>query len=257
VDTEKLRSLFDMTDRVVIVTGGTRGIGRALAEGYVCAGAKVVVASRKPDACAETEQHLRSLGGDAVGVPTHMGDLDQLGALVRRTVDEFGRLDVVVNNAATGLAQPVGHYTPDAWAKSMDVNLRGPVFLIQEALPHLELSAHAAVLNVISAGAFMFAANTSMYSMAKAALLEATRAMAADFAPRHIRINALAPGSVDTDMVRNTGPEGMGRMEKASLMKRIADADEMVGPALLLTSDAGSYITGQVLLADGGLHPLG
>ena len=206
MDTEKLRQLFDMTDRVVIVTGGTRGIGRALAEGYVSAGAKVVVASRKADACQETEQHLRTMGGQAIGVPTHMGDLDQLGTLVQRTVDEFGRLDVVVNNAATGLAQPVGHYTPEAWSKSMDVNLRGPVFLIQEALPHLELSAHAAVLNVISAGAFLFAANTSMYSMAKAALLEATRAMAADFAPRHIRINALAPGSVDTDMVRNTGP---------------------------------------------------
>jgi NAD(P)-dependent dehydrogenase (short-subunit alcohol dehydrogenase family) len=255
VDTDKLRQLFDMTDRVVIITGGTRGIGRAMAEGYVAAGAKVAVASRKADACRETEEHLRALGGKAIGVPTHMGELDDLAALVRRTVDELGAVDVVVNNAATGLAQPVGQYTPEAWAKSMDVNLRGPVFLVQEALPHLELSAHAAVLNVISAGAFMFAATTSMYSMAKAALLEATRAMAADFAPRGIRINALAPGSVDTDMVRATGPDGWDRMERASLMKRIAEADELVGPALLLTSDAGSYITGQVLLVDGGLHP--
>lgn len=255
MDADKLRQLFDMTGRVVIVTGGTRGIGRAMAEGYVAAGAKVVVASRKADACRETEEHLRAMGGEALGVPTHMGELGALAALVARTVDAFGGIDVVVNNAATGLAQPIGHYTPEAWAKTMDVNLRGPVFLIQEALPHLERSDHAAVLNVISVGAFLFAATTSMYSVAKAGLLEATRAMAADFAPRNIRINALAPGSVDTDMVRATGPDGWTRMEQASLMKRIADADELVGPALLLTSDAGSFITGQVLLVDGGLHP--
>src|SRR5690606_30530277 len=111
------------------------------------AGAKVVVASRKADACKETEQHLRSLGGDAIGVPTHMGELDALAELVGRTVDEFGGVDVVVNNAATGLAQPIGEFTPEAWQKSFDVNLRGPVFLTQEAIPHLKQSEHAAVLN--------------------------------------------------------------------------------------------------------------
>jgi NAD(P)-dependent dehydrogenase (short-subunit alcohol dehydrogenase family) len=241
---------LDLTGRVVLVTGGARGIGRAIVERFLEAGADVAFCARH-----EPESPVIADGRRALFVVADVRDADEVDRLVSTTVERLGRLDVVVNNAATGLAQPVGHYTPEAWAKGMDVNLRGPVFLIQEALPHLELSAHAAVLNVISAGAFLFAANTSMYSMAKAALLEGTRAMAADFAPRHIRINALAPGSVDTDMVRNTGPEGMDRMEKASLMKRIADPDEMVGPALLLTSDAGSYITGQVLLADGGLVP--
>jgi NAD(P)-dependent dehydrogenase (short-subunit alcohol dehydrogenase family) len=255
VDSDALRRLFDMTGRVVIVTGGTRGIGRALAEGYVAAGARVVVASRKADACRETEEHLRSLGGEALGVPTHLGDLDQLAALVARTVDAFGGVDVVVNNGATALAKPLGGYTAEAWSKSMDVNLRGPMFLVQEALPHLEASPHAAVLNVISAGAFMFSGGVSMYAMAKAGLLAGTRAMAAAFAPKGIRVNALAPGSVNTDMVRNTGPAGWASMEAASLMRRIAEPDEMVGPALLLTSDAGSYITGQSLLVDGGLVP--
>src|SRR5688572_28968892 len=104
-----------MTGRVVIVTGGTRGIGRALAEGYVAAGARVVVASRKPSACAETEQHLRYMGGDALGVPTHLGDLGALHALVKRTLDAFGAIDVVVNNAANALALPLGDYTVEAW----------------------------------------------------------------------------------------------------------------------------------------------
>lgn len=105
------------------------------------------MASRRADACKETEEHLRGLGGEAIGVPTHLAELDDLAELVRRTVDEFGGVDVVVNNAATALAQPIGQYTPEAWQKSPDVNLRGPVFLVQEALPHLERSQHAAVLN--------------------------------------------------------------------------------------------------------------
>src|SRR5215468_400938 len=149
MDRERLRRLFDLTGRVVVVTGGTRGIGRALAEGYVAAGARVVVASRKPEACEETARHLRAMGGEALGVPAHLGDLD-------------GLRDVVVNNAANALALPMGEYTPEAWAKSLDVNLRGPVFLVQEALSHLKQSRHAAVLNVLSGAAYLFSAFVSM-----------------------------------------------------------------------------------------------
>lgn len=255
MDPQKLKGLFDMSGRVVIVTGGTRGIGRSLAEGYVSAGARVVVASRKADACKETEEHLRSLGGEALGVPTHLGELDDLAALVDRTVDEFGGLDVLVNNAATALAQPVGQYTPEAWQKSLDVNLRGPVFLTQAALPHLKASDHAAVLNVISGAAFMYSATISLYAMGKAALLAQTRSAAAELAPHGVRVNALSPGTVDTDMVRANPPEAQQVMTEVMLMKRMAHPDEMVGPALLLTSDAGSFVTGQVLLADGGMVP--
>lgn len=255
MDPQKLRQLFDMSGRVVIVTGGTRGIGRALAEGYVSAGAKVVVASRKAEACKETEEHLRAMGGEALGVPTHMGELDDLAELVRRTVEEFGGLDVVVNNAATGLAQPIGAYTPEGWQKSLDVNLRGPVFLVQEAIPHLKASEHAAVLNVLSGAAFMFSSFVSLYAAGKAALLAQTRAAAAELAPFGIRVNALSPGTVDTDMVRANTEGLQATMAEIMLLKRMADPDEMVGPALLLTSDAGSFITGQVLLADGGMVP--
>jgi NAD(P)-dependent dehydrogenase (short-subunit alcohol dehydrogenase family) len=255
VDQKKLQSLFDLTDRVAIVTGGTRGIGRAIAEGLVSAGANVTVASRKEDACAETEAHLASLGGEALGIPTHLGDLDALHTLVERTVDRFGRLDIVVNNAANALPGFIGDLTPEAWEKSFGVNLRGPVFLVQEALPYLTASPSAAILNVISAGAFLFSPYTSMYAGAKAGLMAFTRSMAAEFAPRGIRANALAPGTVDTDMVRNNPPEQQERMAKASFMGRAADPDEMVGPALFLVSDAASFVTGQVLLADGGLTP--
>jgi NAD(P)-dependent dehydrogenase (short-subunit alcohol dehydrogenase family) len=255
MDKAKLADLFDLHGRVAIVTGGTRGIGRAVAEGFVCAGARVVVGSRKADACAETEAHLRELGGEAFGVATHMGELDGLQALVARTVDEFGGVDIVVNNAANAFTQPLGQFTPEAWQKSFDVNLRGPVFLVQAALPYLERSEHASVINVISAGAFLFSANVAMYSAAKAGLMSFTRSMAAEFAPRGIRVNALAPGTVDTDMVRANPPEAQAAMANASPMRRAASADEMVGPAIYLASDASSFMTGQVLLVDGGLTP--
>ena len=255
MDRAKLERLFDLTGRVAIVTGGTRGIGRAISEGFTAAGAGVVVASRKSEACAETEAHLVAMGGDALGVPTHLGELEALERLVAQTIDRFGRLDIVVNNAATALAQPLGSFTPDAWEKVYDVNLRGPVFLVQAALPYLTESPSASVVNVISAGAFLFSAQVSMYAAAKAALMSFTRSMAADFAPRGIRVNAIAPGTVDTDMVRNAGPESAAMMAQAGLMRRAADPDEMVGPALFLASDASSFVTGQVVLADGGLVP--
>jgi NAD(P)-dependent dehydrogenase (short-subunit alcohol dehydrogenase family) len=195
------------------------------------------------------------MGGEALGVPTHLGDLDALRALVQRALDAFGAIDVVVNNAANALALPHGEYTPEAWTKSLDVNLRGPVFLVQEALPALRRSPHAAVLNVVSGAAFLFSGRVSLYAIGKAGLVAATRSMAAEFAPHGIRVNALSPGTIDTDMVRNNPPEAQARMTKLQLLPRMADPDEMVGPALLLTSDAGSFITGHVVFADGGMVP--
>jgi NAD(P)-dependent dehydrogenase (short-subunit alcohol dehydrogenase family) len=244
-----------MTDRTVIVTGGTRGIGLALAEGFLLAGARVVVASRKSDACEQAAQHLRGLGGQAIGVPTHLGDVDDLEALVQRTVDEYGGIDVVVNNAANALAQPLGEMTPEALNKSYDVNLRGPVFLVQAALPHLKASSHAAVVNMVSVGAFNFAPSLSIYASGKAALMSFTRSMAAEFAPFGIRVNAIAPGPVDTDMMRKNPQQAIDAMVGGTLMKRLAAPDEMVGAALLLASDAGSYMTGTVIIADGGGTP--
>jgi NAD(P)-dependent dehydrogenase (short-subunit alcohol dehydrogenase family) len=261
MDPAKLRDLFDLSGRVALVTGGTRGIGLAIAEGLVSAGASVVVASRKPEACAEAEAHLSALaleageGGGALGVPTHLGELDAIDALVAATVDRFGGLDILVNNAATAVAQPVGEITPEAWSKVYDVNLRGPVFLVQTALPYLQASEHASVINIISVGAFLFSPRTGMYAGAKAALMAYTRSMAADLTHTGIRFNAIAPGTVNTDMVRNNPPEVQASMANASLMKRMADPDELVGPALLLASDAGSFMTGQVVIVDGGLTP--
>lgn len=253
MDRQDLLGRFDLTDRVAIVTGGSRGIGRAIAHGFAAVGAKVVVASRKAEACAETVAEIEAAGGTALAVPTHMGELDELAGLVGATVEAFGGVDIVINNAANALAQPLGSITPEAWQKSFDVNLRAPVFLVQEALPHLRASDHAAVVNVSSAGAFTQAGYVAMYAAAKTALLSLTRSMAAEFAGDGIRVNALAPGTVDTDMVRNTGPEMQKLMVAGQLIARMADPDEMVPATLFLASDAGSFMTGHVLIVDGGL----
>jgi NAD(P)-dependent dehydrogenase (short-subunit alcohol dehydrogenase family) len=255
VDRTSFDRLFDMSGRSVIVTGGTRGIGLALAEGFLLAGARVAVASRKPEACEKAAAHLRGLGGEAIGVPAHVGDADDLGALVQRTVDEFGGVDVVVNNAANPLAQPLGAMTVEALTKSFDVNQRGPVLLVQEALPHLKASEHAAVLNMVSIGAMIFSPALSMYSAAKAAMLSYTRSMAAEFAGFGIRVNAIAPGPIDTHMMQQNPQAAIDGMVGNTLMKRLGTADEIVGAALLLCSDAGSYMTGTTIIVDGGGTP--
>jgi NAD(P)-dependent dehydrogenase (short-subunit alcohol dehydrogenase family) len=244
---------FDLDGRVAVITGGSRGIGRAIATGFAACGARVVIASRKPEACEEAAASIRAMGGEALAVATHVGEPEQLRNLVDRTVDQFGGIDIVVNNAANALAQQMGSMTPEAMAKSWETNVRGPVLLVQEALGHLRDGEHSAVINVTTAGVYTQGGFVSLYVAAKSAMTAMTRSMAAELAADGIRVNALAPGTVGTDMVFNTPEEFQQAAVDAQLIKRMATPQEMVPAALFLASDASSFMTGQTLVVDGGM----
>ncbi len=245
---------FDLSGRVAIVTGGSRGLGRAIAEGFAAAGASVVVASRKADACEEVARAITSAGGTALAVPTHVGRPDQIEALVERTVDELGGIDIVVNNAANPLGGSITSISPDAFDAAYRTNVAGPVLLASAALPHLQASGRGSVINVITVGAFAGAEHLGLYTSAKAALWNLTRTMAKEWGPSGVRVNAIAPGPFDTDMMAATldVPEFHQQIVDSTILKRVAAPAEVVGAAQLLASDAGSYMTGSCIVVDGG-----
>ena len=249
-----LRALFDLTGRTAVVTGGSRGIGRSMALGMAAAGAAVVVASRKADACEAVAAEIVAAGGQALAVPTHVGHPDEIEALVAATVERFGGISIVVNNAANPLGGALTEVTPAAFDASYGVNVKGPVLLGAAALDHLAASGHGSVINVISAGAFMPGETLGLYCSGKAALWSLTRVMAKEWAPRAVRVNALAPGPFRTDMMAGAlaVPDFYDRIVASTLQRRVAEPDEIVGAALFLASDASSYVTGSALGVDGG-----
>ena len=244
---------FDIAGRTAIITGASRGIGRAIAVGFASLGANVVIASRKADQCAAVADEISAAGHSALSVPTHVGEPEAIDALVAATVEAFGGVDIVINNAANPLAQPIGSITPEAFQKSFEANLRGPVLLVQVALPHLRSSSHASVINMVTSGIFTHGQYVSMYVAMTSALMSMTRSMAAELAADGIRVNAIAPGTVRTDMVTNTPVEFQQMAVDSQLLRRMADPTEMVPGALFLASDASSFMTGHVLTLDGGL----
>ena len=248
-----LARLFDLSGRVAVVTGGSRGLGRAMALGFAKAGASVVVASRKLDACQAVVDEVTALGGQGLALAVRMQEPDEVRALVDVTVARFGRLDVVVNNAATVLDRTLEALDADAFVGAQTVNLLGPLLLVQAAAPHLAAGGHGSVINISSIAATRATPTRYLYPPIKAALLQATRSLATHLGPQGVRVNAIVPGTFLTDMVRKAyDDEALARMSRLVPIGRLAEPDEIVGPALMLASDAGSYVTGTVLVLDGG-----
>jgi NAD(P)-dependent dehydrogenase (short-subunit alcohol dehydrogenase family) len=250
VSADATRQLFGLDGRVAIITGGTRGLGHAIAAGFLSVGARVVITGRKSD---QVEEAVARLGEGAVGIAAHAGDVASAEEVVALAVEQFGGVDVVVNNAANSLGMAVGEITEAGLRKSLDVNLAGPLFLVQAALPFLAASTGASVVNVTTAGLVRPSAGLSVYLAAKAGLEMLTRTMALELAPRGIRVNAISPGPFATDMVRNMSEEAQAAAVAKTPLGRMADPSEIAGAAIFLASPAGGFLTGSTVTVDGGM----
>jgi NAD(P)-dependent dehydrogenase (short-subunit alcohol dehydrogenase family) len=244
---------LDATGKVVIVTGGSKGLGREMVLGFAEAGADVVVASRKLGQCEVVAEEAREIGRRALAVSCHVGDWAQCEALVDLTVAEFGRIDVLVNNAGIAPVPPsLLAVTSDLFDKTIAVNLKGPLRLTALSAQHMPPG--GSVVNISSKASMYPSPFTVVYAAAKAGLNALTKAAAQEFGSRGIRVNSIVCGTFHTDSLHASLPSEEAQAEMASrvALGRIASASEIVGTALYLASDASSYLTGELIMLDGG-----
>jgi gluconate 5-dehydrogenase len=251
--------LFDLTGKVAIVTGSTKGIGRAMAEGLAGAGASVVVSSRKQDLCEQVAKEIaNTTGSETVGLACHVGNWDAIPDFVTKVVEHFGTIDVLVNNAGINPAR-IGpaDMTLDYWRKLFTVNLEGPLRTSQCAAPIMRDHGGGSIVNIATMAAYSGGAAICAYGASKAALVNLTKSMAQEWAPWKVRVNVLAPGPFDSEMTEGgerTAPGFKQMIADGTLMRRIAEPHEIVGPVLYLASDASTFVTGDEISVSGGMQ---
>lgn len=247
--------MFSFEDKVVLITGGSRGLGRAMSIGFANLGARVVIASRKIESCEALRQQISDSGGDALAVAANTSSCEDLDGLVATTYRHYGRVDVLINNAAINIAtRPLTELAPAAFDKMFNVNLRGPWYLASRVAPKMAEQGGGVVINVLSVAGLRPPANMGFYAATKAGLEAMSKVMAQEWAPMNIRVNALALGSYHSDLVASTlkqAPEYEQLMIDANLIKRLAETEEILNPIFYLAGE--SYTTGITLVADGGM----
>ena len=246
---------FDLTGRVAIVTGSTKGIGRAAAEALAGHGAKVVVSSRDADRVAETERELREAGHTVLGVPCNVGRKEELRALVDATARTFGPADILVCNAAINPFYGSAMDIPDeVFAKVMQTNIQAQLWLVQMAAPGMRERRDGAIVLVSSIGGLRGSDTIGAYNISKAADMQLARNLAVELGPHNIRVNAVAPGLVKTDFARALweNPEYANPRIAKTPMRRLGEPEDVAGAIVFLASPAAAWLTGQTLVVDGG-----
>jgi NAD(P)-dependent dehydrogenase (short-subunit alcohol dehydrogenase family) len=250
-------SLFDLTGKTAVVTGGTRGIGLMIARGLLEAGARVYISSRKADGCAAAEREL-SQYGPVAAIQADLSAQDECIRLAGEIGEREAALNVLVNNAGATWGAPLEEFPAAAWDKVVDLNLKSPFFLTRAFLPMLEAAGTqddpARVINIGSIdGLHVPSLPTYAYSASKAGLHHLTRVLARELGPRQITVNAVAPGPFESKMMAATLETFGEAIAAAAPLRRIGRPDDMAGVAVFLASRAGAYVTGAVIPVDGGL----
>lgn len=248
-------TLFDLTGKVALVTGASRGIGQAIAELLAEQGAHVIVSSRKIEGCQEVADGIKAAGNSAEAFACHIGDLDQVEAVFAHIREKHGKLDILINNAATN--PYYGHIvdtTVDAFDKTCEVNIRGYFFMSTEAVKLMRENGGGSIVNTASINGVRPGWKQGIYSITKAAVISMTKSFAMECAEFNVRVNALLPGLTKTKFAGALFQEGVyEEAMKRIPMRRHAEPEEMAGTVLYLVSDAASYVTGECVLVDGGI----
>ena len=247
---------FRLDGKVAVVTGSSRGIGRSIAEHMAAYGAKVVISSRKQPACDEVAAAICAAGGEAIAVPANIGEKAQLEALVQATRRQWGRIDVLVCNAASNpYYGPMAGLPDEAFHKILQNNIVSNLWLANMVLPEMAERKDGVVIIVSSIGGLKGTAALGAYAVSKAADMQLARNLAVEWGKHNIRVNCIAPGLVKTDFARALwdNPELLARTEAVTPLRRIGAPDDIGGIAVFLAARAGAFVTGQSIVADGGI----
>ncbi|HVM39084.1 MAG TPA: SDR family oxidoreductase [Sphingomicrobium sp.] len=252
-----MSNLFDLTGKVAIVTGSSRGIGRAIAEALAEHGAKVVISSRKQEACEEVAAGINAAHGEgrAVAIAASISDKEALRRLIDGAMAAFGRIDVLVCNAASNpYYGPLGGISDEQFRKILDNNVLSNHWLVQMVAPQMLERGEGSIIIVSSIGGLTSSTTIGAYNVSKAADFQLARNLAAEFGPRGVRVNCIAPGLVRTDFARALweNPDTLKAVTRGTPMRRIGEPHEIAGAAVFLASPASTFMTGQTIVVDGG-----
>ncbi len=252
-----MKNLFDVSGKVALVTGGSRGIGEMIAHGYVENGAKVYISSRKAEACDETAARLCEFG-ECISLPNDLANLEGVEKLVAELSEREEKLDILVNNAGAAWGAALEEYPEDGWDKVMDINVKGPFFLTVRLLPLLRQAASEAdparVINIASIdGMHVNPTEHYPYSASKAGMIHLTRALAKRLATDDITVNSVSPGPFESKMMEWTLKQFGEQIRSSNPRKRIGSPEDMAGVCIYLASRAGAYVTGANIPVDGGI----
>ena len=253
-----MQATFDFSGKVVIVTGSTKGLGRAMVDGFVDAGAKVVVSSRKQDLCDQVAAELTErTGAEVFPLACHVGEWDAIPVFVDKVIERFGRIDVLVNNAGINpTSDSLIDTNIDLWRKVFAVNLEGPLRMATCVAPHMRDAGGGSIVNIATVGAYSGGPGVGAYGASKAGLINLGRTLSKELAPWNIRVNTICPGPVKselTDGAERMAPGFYERAASATSLKRVAETAEIIGPVMYLASDLSSFVTGDDIVVAGGM----